>query len=379
MIPNRISRGFVALNAAALLITALSVGACAKKEPAPEPATVQDPTSAGPETAAETPKTDDATATPEAAGAGDEATACADFTAKICEKAGQDNDVCTALKTVSVILPPKACVAALADVDYAVSKLGDVRKPCNELVAKLCADLGEETKTCAMVKERTGQFPVAQCQSMMGNYDKVIAELRAMEAKNQPLKPELVAKQEGTDAASFGPADAKVTLVEYSDFQCPYCSRAAETLHALKARYGNVVRFVFRQFPLSFHEHAMPAAKLSLLAKDKGKFWELHDLMFKNQKDLSDANLIKFAGEVGIDEAAAKAALTDASLEEKIKGDMKLGEEVGVSGTPSMFLGAERIENPMDVDGISAKIDAALTAAGVPVPPKPADAAPTQP
>ena len=267
MIPNRISRGFVALNAAALLIGALSIGACGKKEaPQAEPATVQ-PTSEGPEAA----KTETA-ATPEGetakteapAPAGDESTACADFTTKVCEKAGEQNDVCTALKTVSVILPPKSCVAALADVDYAIGKLGDVRKPCNDLVAKLCADLGEETKTCAMVMERTGQFPVAQCTSMMGNYDKVIAELRTMEARNQPLKPELVEKQQANDAASFGPADAKVTLVEYSDFQCPYCSRAAETMHALKARYGNVVRFVFRQFPLSFHENAMPAAKLSI-------------------------------------------------------------------------------------------------------------------
>ncbi|MCB9785293.1 MAG: DsbA family protein [Deltaproteobacteria bacterium] len=239
-----------------------------------------------------------------------------------------------------------------------------MRKPCVDLVDKLCKDLGEDTKTCAMVRSRTGQFPVAQCQSMMGDYDKVIGELRAMEARNKPLAAEMVTKQQGTDAPSFGPADAKVTIVEYSDFQCPYCSKAAETAHKIKEKYGDKVRFVFRQFPLSFHQNAMPAAQAALAAAEQGKFWEMHDKMFANQNALGREDLEKYAQEIGLDMSKFKAALDNSTFKEKVDSDQKLGESVGVQGTPSMFIGAERIENPIDFDAVSAQIDAALAKAG---------------
>lgn len=369
---NRISRDAIALAATAACLGLLS-NACSQRETPPP--VVADPAARAPE-ASKTPGTAEPKATPEAEpakapaqGGTAEASACDEYVKTMCGKAGEESDVCGALKTVAVILPPKACVAALAEVDYAVGKLGDLRKVCAELADKLCADIGADTKTCAMVRERTPQFPTTQCQSMLTNYDAVIGELRALEARNKPLSAELVAKQQATDAASYGPEDAKVVVVEYSDFECPYCSMAAESLNALKKRYGNVVRFVFRQFPLDFHQNAMPAAQASLFAKEHGKFWELHDRMFANQKALSAADIEKYAAEVGLDVAQLKAALESKKYESQVQADMKLGAEVGVSGTPSMFLGAERIENAMDVAAISAKIDAALTAAGVPVPP----------
>lgn len=365
---NRISRDLVALTATAACFGLLS-SACSQRE-TPDPV-VAEPAGPAP-TAAKTPEGDkapEANKTPEATPGSAEGAACDDFTKQVCGKAGEESEVCGALKTVGVILPPKACAAALAEVDYALGKLGDLRKVCTELADKLCAEIGADTKTCAMVRERTPQFQTAQCQSMLANYDKVIEELRTIEARNKPLSAELVAKQQANDAASFGPEDAKVVLVEYSDFECPYCSMAAETLSALKKRYGKVVRFVFRQFPLDFHQHAMPAAQAALFAKENGKFWELHDRMFANQKALTPADIEKYAGEVGLDVAQLKTALESKKYEAQVKADIELGAQVGVSGTPSMFLGAERIENAMDVASISAKIDAALTAAGVPVPP----------
>jgi protein-disulfide isomerase len=337
----------------------LSLAAC-KKDAAPgetTPAVV--PAAEGP--ASDAKPTAEAPAEPAKPGdAASEATACTDYADQICKAAGDTNEACTATRTVATILPPKACVAAVAEIQYSLGKLGDLRKPCVDLVDRLCKDLGEDTKTCAMVRGRTGQFPVAQCQSMTTDYEKVIGELRAMEARNKPLSAELVAKQQGTDAPSFGPADAKVTLVEYSDFECPYCSKAAETANKIKEKYGDKVRLVFRQFPLSFHQNAMPAAQASLAAGEQGKFWEMHDKMFANQRALGREELDKYAAELGLDMAKFKAAMDSGKFKDQVDADQKLGESVGVQGTPSMFIGAERIENPADFDSVAAAIDAAL-------------------
>jgi protein-disulfide isomerase len=191
----------------------------------------------------------------------------------------------------------------------------------------------------------------------------VLAELQAMEKQNQPLDPALRAKQEANDAPSFGPADAKVTIVEYSDFECPYCSMAAQTTTKIKEKYGDRVRIVFRQFPLGFHQNALPAAEASLAANAQGKFWQMHDIMFENQKALDRASLETYAQQIGLDVDAFKAALDNKTFEAQAKADMKLGEEVGVNGTPTLFVGAERVQNPGDFDAISKQIDAALAKA----------------
>ncbi|NUN16608.1 MAG: thioredoxin domain-containing protein, partial [Myxococcales bacterium] len=282
--------------------------------------------------------------------------------------AGESSEECSSIKVSAGLMSKKACAVALADLGDLKAKMAEAKKPCADLANKLCADLGETTKTCAMVREKTPSFPVTQCNEMLTKYDTVIADLKKMEAANQPLTPEQQAKLAAGDAPSWGPADAKVTIVEFSDFQCPYCSRAAEAEKALKAKYegSGSVRFIFRQFPLSFHQEAMPAAVASLEAHAQGKFWEFHDLLFQNQKELSRATIEKLAGDAGLDVAAVKAALDENRRKEQAEADMKLGEEVGVQGTPSMFVGGERVQNPGDVEAISKMIDEALAKAATP-------------
>src|SRR5690606_23673633 len=132
---------------------------------------------------------------------------------------------------------------------------------CDELVAKLCAGVGPDTATCKMVQEKTKEFPPEQCVGMLGQVDEIVADLRKQEQANQPLTAELTSKVAAGDAPSFGPTDAKVTVVEFSDFECPYCSRAADVTTQVKNKYSDKVRFVFRQFPLSFHDNARVAAE----------------------------------------------------------------------------------------------------------------------
>jgi protein-disulfide isomerase len=122
------------------------------------------------------------------------------------------------------------------------------------------------------------------------------------------------------------------------------------------------VRFVFRQFPLPMHENADLAAQASLAAHAQGKFWAFHDLMFENQRDLGRPSLEKMAQKAGLDLARFKKALDDRTHAEAVKADMKLGSEAHVSGTPSMFLGTERIENPTDFEALAREIDRRLAA-----------------
>ena len=212
-----------------------------------------------------------------------------------------------------------------------------------------------------MVKTQTKSFPASRCKQMLEHIPEITADLKKMEAANQPLAPELAAKIAQGKVPAFGPADAKVTVVEFSDFQCPYCSRAATVVDQIKEKYGTRVRFVFRQFPLPMHENARGAAEAALAANAQGKFWEFHDKMFQNQSKLSRDSLEGFAKEAGLDVAAFKKALDSKTYAADVDSDMKLGESVAVNGTPTMFINGARVQNPTSFEAISAQIEGALS------------------
>ncbi len=291
-------------------------------------------------------------------------TACADYSKRICKETGDESPTCTSIKTATELMPPEACAVALTNVDFAVKKLAGKRKKCDDLVAKLCADIGPTTPTCDMVKTHTKTFPPERCDMMMQHYAEVVADLKRQEDRNKPLAPEKLAKLTEGDVAQFGPANAKVTIVEFSDFQCPFCSRAATTVEQLRTKYGDKVHFVFRQFPLSFHQNAHTAAEASMAAKAQGKFWEFHDKLFANQAKLDRASLEGFAKEVGLDVAKFKKALDDKTFAPAVDAEQKLGEEVAVDGTPTMFLNGARVANPTDYDAVTKQIDAVIKAGG---------------
>jgi len=292
---------------------------------------------------------------------GSAATACADYAKTVCKEAGEQSAHCTTIKGASELLPPAACTAAAADFTFTKGKLAAAGKACDELATKLCAEIGKDTETCTMVKTQTKQFPPERCTQMMGHFAEVAADLKRREAKNQPLTPDKIALIAKADAPSFGPENSPVTLVEFSDFQCPYCSRAANMVTKLKEKYGDRVRFVFRQFPLSFHQNAHLASQASLAAHAQGKFWQYHDKLFADQAKLERPALEASAKEVGLDMAAFKKALDDKTYAAAVDADLKLGEQVSVDGTPTLFLNGKRIQvDPSDFDAVSKLIDAAL-------------------
>ncbi|HEX5271053.1 MAG TPA: thioredoxin domain-containing protein, partial [Gemmataceae bacterium] len=140
------------------------------------------------------------------------------------------------------------------------------------------------------------------------------------------------------DGPARGAASPKVTIVEFSDFQCPFCARANPTLDQIRATYPNDVRIVFRHNPLPFHQNAELAAEAAVLAEWQGKFWEMHDHLFANQADLAGAGLEQRAAELGMDVAAFRSALDKHAAKARVDADLALAQQLGVRGTPTFFV-----------------------------------------
>ncbi len=282
---------------------------------------------------------------------------CEEVEKKLCAESGEKSSNCEAFGLLKGVLAPEACAAELSHFEHTKTQLANATKDCDTLVARLCAEV--QTETCQMVTQATKRFPPQQCTSMLEQIDKVVAELKAEEAKNQPITGELLAALHAPNAPSFGPADAKVTVVEFSDFQCPYCARAAQVARDLKKKYPTQVRFVFRQYPLSFHQNAQKASEAALAANAQGKFWAYHDKLFENQQALGLTDLKRYAADVGLNAAAVDSALESSQYAEAVKADVALGDKVYVQGTPTLFVNGKRVHEP-SLAGVSQLIDAEL-------------------
>ena len=159
------------------------------------------------------------------------------------------------------------------------------------------------------------------------------------------------------DAYTTGGKEALVTIVEWSDFQCPYCARVTPTMAALKEAYGDELRIAFKHNPLSFHDRAMPAAKAAEAAGRQGKFWAMHDKLFANNKALIDDNFAIWAAELQLDVAQFTKDLADKSIEEKIKKQQAQGMRLGARGTPAFFVNGRFLSGAQPVEAFKQIID----------------------
>lgn len=165
-----------------------------------------------------------------------------------------------------------------------------------------------------------------------------------------------------TDGApTWGPSQAPVTLVVFSDFQCPYCSRLQDTLKEIQSRYPTQVRFAFRDFPLDFHAQAMPAAVAASCAHRQGRYADMQALLFRYQGALEDGDLERYAQQVGLDMAAWKTCLTDPSVRAGIDADMAAGTVAGVQGVPMTFVNGIAVSGAQPLEAFTEIIDAELT------------------
>lgn len=156
-------------------------------------------------------------------------------------------------------------------------------------------------------------------------------------------------------AACMGPENAAVTLVEFSDFECPYCDAARPILKSVMA--GRDVRLCFMQFPLPGHPHAMSAAQATVFAQKHGKFWELHDLIFDNQRQLSDATIRSLVEQAGLDTKALLSEIQSGELASVVEKQKNEGMRLGVQGTPTIFVNGRKYEFPLRSDFLQLAVE----------------------
>jgi protein-disulfide isomerase len=163
------------------------------------------------------------------------------------------------------------------------------------------------------------------------------------------------------DDPSQGPANAPVTIVEFSDFQCPFCLRVMPTLKRVKQTYGDKVRIVWKDFPLTqIHPQAFKAAEAGNCAREQGKFWEYHDRLFANQQALQPEYLKKYAADAGLDTAKFNACLDTAKYSDRVQEQMGVGTGLGVSATPAMFINGRLVSGAQPYETIAAVVDEEL-------------------
>ncbi|MDA1184581.1 MAG: thioredoxin domain-containing protein [Acidobacteria bacterium] len=205
-------------------------------------------------------------------------------------------------------------------------------------------------------------------QARNSAYDMLVAELRA---EGPPFRLVLDAPRQQIELAADDPiqgnASAMVTLVEYSDFQCPFCAQVMPTLKRVQQTYGDRVRIVWKNFPLTaIHPQAFGAAQAGRCAQEQGKFWELHDRLFANQQALQPESLKAHAVAVGLDAAAFDTCLDSGKHADAVQAEMDVATALGVVSTPTVFINGRLVSGAQPYDVFAKIIDEELARAGQP-------------
>jgi len=198
-----------------------------------------------------------------------------------------------------------------------------------------------------MAGARTGPPPPPASRPPVSNevYRVQIDETYRAEIEGAPVK---------------GAMDALVTIVEFSDFQCPFCAQVEPTIKKILAEYKGQVRVVWRDLPLAFHANAKPAAIAARAANQQGKFWPMHDILLKNQENLDAADLEKYAKAIGLNMTKFKAALQDKKLQDAVEADAAMADRIGARGTPSFYVNGKFLSGAQPLETFKSKIDEEL-------------------
>jgi len=223
-----------------------------------------------------------------------------------------------------------------------------------------CSDKGLSAATCIKTT------PICQ------NMPKLAARAARLAASGKASKEigEAIAYEEpwvrvdSSKAPLKGNASAAVTIIEYSDFQCPYCKRVQGTLEGLAEKYGDKVNFKFMHNPLSRHKQAGPAGIAALAAGEQGKFWEFHHEIFENQRELSDEKFVEIARGLGLNMGKFEADLKNEAFDAQVKSDQLQARKVGVKGTPTFFVNGYRLRGAKPAAFFEKIIDRELADAG---------------
>lgn len=164
----------------------------------------------------------------------------------------------------------------------------------------------------------------------------------------------------GEDTPTLGPVTAPVTIIEFSDYECPFCARVQDSVSELRKTYGDNVRWVYKNLPLSFHENARPAAYAALAAHKQGKFWDFHKALWAQQANLNDATYQNIAKELGLDMAKFNTDRASDAVKAQVEADLADAEAMGAKGTPHFVINGEGISGALPAAEFRKVIDAHL-------------------
>jgi protein-disulfide isomerase len=179
------------------------------------------------------------------------------------------------------------------------------------------------------------------------------AEVAKVAAEGPPLLEPRPIKLNIDGDPMKGPANAKVTIVEFSDFQCPFCAKAVGEANLILAKFPKDVRLIFKQYPLDSHSQAALAAEAALAAQAQGKFWELHDKMYANFRAINRDHIFVWAKEIGLDMQRFQTELDSHKYAARVDSEEKQGEQAGVEGTPTFFLNGQRLNASLEVGTVA--------------------------
>jgi protein-disulfide isomerase len=242
--------------------------------------------------------------------------------------------------------------------DHSKVTEADARKFYNENKAQIDA----QTKGQSFDQLKGRIMAMLERTRARKSQDELMAKLRSENKVNVMLTPPRF-KVASDNGPWSGGKNAPVTVVEFSDFQCPYC-RAAETgVKQVRAKYGDQVKFVYEDFPLGFHEHAMDAARAARCAGEQDKFWQYHDALFQDQSKLAVADLKAEAAKLGLDNKKFASCFDKQKPDAAIKASQAQGEALGVNGTPTFFVNGRELTGAQSADKFDAVIDEELAKA----------------
>ncbi|HTJ84641.1 MAG TPA: thioredoxin domain-containing protein [Polyangiaceae bacterium] len=212
--------------------------------------------------------------------------------------------------------------------------LGELFAPCSDTPVSLAQCIAED-RACKACKP-AGEFVARAVRT--GKDRKAIKELFTAR-----FDPKAVAEIDLGSAPTEGPADAPVTIVEWADFECPFCGQMKMILQLLQERFPGQIRFAYKFYALPAHAHAFDAAKAGVAALNQGKFWEMHKMLFENQEHLESTDLLKYAKKLDLDMAQFRKDYASDATEERIKEDMRRADDLKLDGTPMIYINGRRL------------------------------------
>ena len=248
----------------------------------------------------------------------------------------------------------------LTVAEYLKKEIGDKAPQVTEADARKYYDQRKGPGTPPFDQIKTRLMAALQNQSDQEQREKVLVSLR----KETPTKILITAPRVEVASAghpSLGSAAAPITIVEFSDFQCPFCKRVEPALKEIREKYGDKVRLVYMDFPLPMHNHALDAAKAGRCAAEQGKFWPYHDAMFADQSRESPADLKATAKNLGLDMAKFDTCFDQAKYEAGVRADMEQGKQLGIDGTPAFFINGRMLVGAQPAENFNQMIDEELS------------------